>query len=100
MNGLRDQFFSRPTFPCYQYGDVIIEDGLSHIEDIPHSLAVSDDIVKPLPLFDRLPQLPEFILKVSPLQSSLHHHPHLVDIERFREVIVGAFPYRLDGDIL
>ncbi len=55
MNGLRDQFLSRPALPGYQDGDVILEDGLRNIENLPHSLAVSHDIVKPPPLFDRLP---------------------------------------------
>src|SRR6266550_1473769 len=96
MQAARDQFLTGPAFALNQNRAVGVGDFVNQAINELHFLARSNDVLKFIFILELLTEvnvLPEGRLII---QSALHRHLQLVDLERLRHVIVSAHLHRFD----
>src|SRR5438105_3018919 len=96
MQAARDQFLTGPAFALDQNRAVGVGDFVNQAVNELHLLARSNDVLKfvfILELFAEVNVLPQGRLII---ESALHRHLQLVDLERLGHVIVSAHLHRFD----
>ena len=99
MDRVRGQFLARAAFAFDQDIGRRGRHLFDRVENFAQGGRFAPDVFQAVALIDLLAQRAIFLLQFAALQRARDQHFHLVEIERFRDKIIGAALHRLDRGI-
>ena len=96
MQTARDQFLAGAALALNQNGAIGVRDLIDQVIDELHFRAGADDILEAIAIFKLLAEINILAQRRLVIERPLHRHLQFVDLERLRDVVVGAHLHRLD----